>query len=89
MKNQNLTFNDKMNIIGKNRHNKSNDEHLQKKKKRSASPMTKNVKATYSSGTNELVSGVNKPKSRSGSRKTNMRSPNNFRIQLSRYLLLN
>lgn len=77
MKNQNLSFNDKSNIAVKNKIDSSTI--IVGKKKRSASPVTKNAKSAYNSKIEDHIA-INQTKSRSGSRKNNAKSPNNARF---------
>lgn len=77
MKNQNLSFNDKPNVFIKT--DKLEEGQLGTKKKRSVSPMTKNLVNKYNYSTTKSIPRNGKSKSRSGSRKTNMKSPNAMR----------
>jgi hypothetical protein len=76
-KNQNLSFNDRSNTAIKNKIDPSSI--IVGKKKRSASPVTKNPTSAYNSRIEDQAV-VTKPKSRSGSRKNNTKSPNNARF---------
>lgn len=78
MKNQNLSFNEKPNVFIKS--DKTEEGQPGTKKKRSVSPMTKSLVNKYNSSTTESAPQDGKSKSRSGSRKTNMKSPNGMRI---------
>lgn len=79
MKNQNLSFNEKTNILTKSKIEDVINSQMGKKK-RSASPVTKSVKSAYNSKIVEEVMKGGKPKPRSGSRKTHMKSPNNAKV---------
>lgn len=76
-KNQNLSFNDRSNTAIKNKIDPTSI--IVGKKKRSASPVTKNPTSAYNSRIEDQAV-VTKPKSRSGSRKNNTKSPNNVRF---------
>lgn len=77
MKNQNLSFNDKSNAAIKNKIDPNSI--IVGKKKRSASPITKNIKSAYNSKIDDVIM-INQQKPRSGSRKNNTKSPNNARF---------
>jgi hypothetical protein len=80
MKNQNLSYQQKPSTaLNKSHMDKMMDLSHSKAKKRSTSPMTKNIKGVYRGPTDVLL-GLSKPKSRSGSRKTNMRPIGNYKI---------
>ena len=77
MKNQNLSFNEKTAMGVKNKIDPSSI--VVGKKKRSASPVTKNIKSAYNSKIDDAIM-INQQKPRSGSRKNNTKSPNNARF---------
>jgi hypothetical protein len=78
MKMQNLSFNEKTNMLLKGQRDKSNESNG--KKKRSVSPMTKGTSSKYTPVPKDQIYASNRVKSGSGTRKTNMRSPNGMRI---------
>lgn len=79
MKNQNLSYNEKPSTMLKYSYDKA-EELAGGKKKRSVSPITKGLQGKFHSSVNEGMMPSSKSKARSGSRKTNMRSPGGVRI---------
>jgi predicted transcriptional regulator len=69
MKSHNLSYNEKANVLLKGYREKSNDSQGGNKKKRSVSPIGKNLANKYIPNTQEHVFGSNRHKVRSGSRK--------------------
>lgn len=83
MKTHNLSYHEKPSRIKEKVLADKISEHVTgKPKKRSASPMTKNVKTTNNKtwGTDIMLGLTKANKSRSGSRKTNVRSPGHLKM---------
>lgn len=79
MKNQNSSYHEKPSTALNKSHIDKIIEANSMKGKRSNSPITKNLKGVHRA-TTDIILGLSKPKSRSGSRKTNIRPMGNYKI---------